>query len=197
MYKKYIKRKLDIIFSIVLLVLSSPILLLIALFIKIDDKGPVFFKQERLGINGTVYKMYKFRSMKVGAESAGVYTNKEDSRVTTVGKIIRLTSIDELPQLVNILKGDMSFIGPRPALTYHPWEYSQYTQEQKIMFNVRPGLSGWAQVNGRKEVPWPQRIALNVWYVNNESFILDLKIFLLTIQKVVFMKDNYNLKERK
>ena len=135
--------------------------------------------------------------MCVGAEKqgTGVYSYKGDTRITKVGKIIRATSIDELPQLVNILKGDMALIGPRPALTYHPWPYEQYTEHQKHMFDVLPGVTGWAQVNGRKEVPWPERIELNVWYAQNMSMWLDMKIFFMTIFKVVTNANNENVSE--
>ena len=112
-----------------------------------------------------------------------------------IGKILRATSIDELPQLINILKGEMSFIGPRPALTYHPWKFEEYTEEQKKMFAVRPGVTGWAQVNGRKEVEWPKRIEMNVWYVEHMSFLLDVKIFFKTILKVFTNADNVNSTE--
>ena len=133
--------------------------------------------------------------MCVGAEhtGSGVYSGKGDKRVTKVGNFLRKTSIDELPQLINILKGDMSLIGPRPPLTYHPWPYEQYTVEQKRMFEVRPGITGWAQVNGRKEVEWHRRIELNVWYVDHLSFLLDLKIFFMTIFKVFTNADNENV----
>ena len=159
MYTK-LKRLLDILIAGIALIILSPFLLITALLIKLDSKGPIIFKQERLGLHGIPFKIYKFRSMCVGAEKqgSGVYSFKGDKRITKVGKIIRATSIDELPQLVNILKGDMSLIGPRPALTYHPWPFDQYTEYQKRMFDVRPGVTGWAQVNGRKEVPWPERI---------------------------------------
>ena len=132
-----------------------------------------------------------------GAENqgSGVYSGKGDMRVTRVGKIIRATSIDELPQLINILKGDMALIGPRPPLTYHPWEYSEYTDEQKRMFEVRPGITGWAQVNGRKNNEWNHRIELNVWYVDHVSLWLDIKIFFMTIFKVLANKDNENVGE--
>ena len=112
--------------------------------------------------------------------------------MTRVGRILRATSLDELPQLLNILKGNMSFIGPRPPLTYHPWELSEYTEEQLRMFEVRPGITGWAQVNGRKEVEWHERIRLNVWYVDNCSLPLDIKIFFLTLFKVLKNEDNMN-----
>lgn len=196
MYIK-IKRVMDVFFSAILLILGAIPLLIVALIVKLESKGPALFKQERLGMNGKVFKIYKFRSMVVGAEKqgSGVYSGKNDARVTKVGKIIRATSIDELPQLINILKGEMSFIGPRPALTYHPWPFEEYTEEQKKMFAVRPGVTGWAQVNGRKEVEWPRRIEMNVWYVENMSFLLDLKIFFKTIIKVFTNADNVNSTE--
>lgn len=191
------KRTIDFIIAGVALIVLSPFLLITAILIKLDSKGPVIFKQERLGKNGVPFKIWKFRSMCVGAEKqgTGVYSYKGDTRITKVGKIIRATSIDELPQLVNILKGDMALIGPRPALTYHPWPYEQYTEHQKHMFDVLPGVTGWAQVNGRKEVPWPERIELNVWYAKNMSLWLDLKIFFMTIFKVATNANNENVGE--
>src|SRR5690554_5283900 len=195
MVYKTIKRLMDILFSLFGLILLSPLLMVVAILIKLESKGPVIFKQDRLGLNGKVFKIYKFRSMCVGAEKGGVYETKGDSRVTRIGRVIRKISIDELPQLVNIFKGEMSLIGPRPALTYHPWTYNEYTEEQKRMFHVRPGVTGWAQVNGRKEVEWPKRIELNVEYVENLSFLFDLKIFFKTIFKVLAMKDNVNVNE--
>lgn len=193
MYKS-VKRLIDIIISLGILVVLSPVLLIIALLVKIDSKGPVIFKQERLGKDGKTFWMYKFRTMCVNAETqgSGVYSGKGDARVTRIGRILRATSMDELLQAVNILKGDMSFIGPRPPLTYHPWKLEEYTQEQKRMFKVRPGITGWAQVNGRKEVEWNKRIILNVWYVDNLSFKLDAKIFFMTIFKVFTNADNEN-----
>lgn len=191
------KRTIDFIIAGVALIVLSPFLLITAILIKLDSKGPIIFKQERLGKNGVPFKIWKFRSMCVGAEKqgTGVYSYKGDARITKVGKIIRATSIDELPQLVNILKGDMALIGPRPALTYHPWPYEQYTEHQKHMFDVLPGVTGWAQVNGRKEVPWPERIELNVWYAKNMSLWLDLKIFFMTIFKVATNANNENVGE--
>ena len=191
------KRSIDFIIAGVALIVLSPFLLLTAILIKLDSKGPIIFKQKRLGKNGVPFKIWKFRSMCVGAEKqgTGVYSYKGDARITKVGKIIRATSIDELPQLVNILKGDMALIGPRPALTYHPWPYEQYTEHQKHMFDVLPGVTGWAQVNGRKEVPWPERIELNVWYAKNMSLWLDLKIFFMTIFKVATNANNENVGE--
>ena len=163
--------------------------------IKLESRGPVIFKQERLGRYGKPFKIYKFRSMVVGAEKkgSGVYSFKGDNRITKVGKFIRATSIDELPQFVNILKGDMAVIGPRPALTYHPWPWEQYTEEQRRMFEVRPGVTGWAQVNGRKDVEWNRRIELNVEYVDKMSFAFVMKIFFMTVFKVFTMQDNNNV----
>lgn len=194
---RFIKRTADIMISFTALLLLSPVLLITAIAVKLESKGPVIFKQDRLGKGGKVFKIYKFRSMCQNAEhtGSGVYSGKGDARVTKVGKIIRATSIDELPQLVNILKGDMSLIGPRPPLTYHPWELSEYSEEQLHMFDVRPGVTGWAQVNGRKEVEWNKRIELNVWYTRNISFLLDVKIFFLTIFKVFTNADNENTTE--
>ncbi len=197
MYRHFFKRFIDIFFSLIGIIITSPILLLVAILIKIDSKGPVIFKQQRIGKNGKVFNIYKFRSMVVGAEQtgSGVYSGKGDKRVTRVGKILRATSLDELPQFFNLLKGDMSFIGPRPPLTYHPWTFDKYTEEQKKMFNVRPGITGWAQVNGRKEVEWHRRIELNVWYVEHLSFWLDIKIIFMTVFKVFTNANNQNVGE--
>ena len=194
MYKHFLKRLFDVVLSLLILIILCPVFLIVAIAIKIDSKGPVLFKQERLGKGGRVFKIYKFRSMCVNAEhtGSGVYSGKGDARVTRVGRIIRATSIDELPQAVNILKGDMSFIGPRPPLTYHPWPIEEYSDEQKKMFNVRPGITGWAQINGRKAVEWHDRIKLSVWYVEHLTMWLDIKIFFLTFFKVFTNADNEN-----
>ncbi len=191
----YIKRFMDVSIAIFGLIFTSPVLLFTAIMIKLESRGPVIFKQERLGRYGKPFKIYKFRSMVVGAEKkgSGVYSFKGDNRITKVGKFIRATSIDELPQFVNILKGDMAVIGPRPALTYHPWPWEQYTEEQRRMFEVRPGVTGWAQVNGRKDVEWNRRIELNVEYVDKMSFAFDMKIFFMTVFKVFTMQDNNNV----
>lgn len=193
-FYRAVKRFLDVTASFLGLVLLSPLLLAVSLLIKIDSRGPVIFRQKRIGRNGKVFEIYKFRSMCVGAEKtgSGVYSGKGDARVTRIGKILRATSIDELPQLVNILKGEMSFVGPRPPLTYHPWKYEEYTDFQKRMFEVRPGITGWAQVNGRKDVEWHKRIELNVWYVDHMSLLLDIKIMFMTAFKVLTNADNEN-----
>lgn len=197
MYKRFIKRVLDLILSGVAIIIFALPMLIVAVIVKIDSPGPVLFKQKRVGKNGKIFDIYKFRSMKINSEhsGSGVYSGKNDPRVTRVGRFIRATSIDELPQLLNILKGDMSFIGPRPPLTYHPWPVDQYSDEQFRMFEVNPGITGWAQINGRKCVEWNERIKMNVWYVDNLSFWLDVKIFFLTIFKVFSNADNENVGE--
>ena len=194
MYQHFFKRVLDILLAILVLLVPLPLYLLIAIAVKVDSKGPVLFKQERLGRGGRVFCMYKFRSMCVDAErmGQGVYSDRRDTRVTRVGRFLRATSLDELPQAINVLKGDMSFIGPRPPLTYHPWPIEDYTPEQKRMFDVRPGITGWAQIHGRKAVGWDERIELSVYYVDHLSFWLDAKIFFLTIPKVLSNADNEN-----
>lgn len=197
-YCKYVKGALARILAVVGLICFCWLYAVIAIMIKIDDpKGPVIFKQERLGKNGKVYTMYKFRSMKVGAEhtGSGVYSDSNDNRVTRIGRFLRASSLDELPQLWNIAKGDLVFIGYRSPLTYHPWKWEEYTEEQRKMFALKPGITGWAQVNGRKTVEWNRRIEMNVWYAENVSFLLDLKILFMTVFKVFTNADNENTGE--
>lgn len=193
-YRNFFKRIFDFLFSLLVLIVISPILLIVAIAIKIESPGPVIFKQTRLGRYGKPFTIYKFRSMCVGAEKkgSGQYSFKDDPRVTKVGRIIRALSIDELPQLINIIKGDMSLIGFRPPLTYHPWSYEEYTEGQRKMFDVRPGVTGWAQIHGRKDVMWVDRIEMGVYYAENVSFLLDLRIFFTTIWKVLSNADNEN-----
>ena len=194
MYKRYVKRGFDILFSFLLLVVLSPLFLLIMLLVCLDSKGSPFFRQERIGLNGKVFPLYKFRSMAVDSEhtGSGVYSDDHDPRVTRTGWILRRFSLDELPQCINILKGDMSFIGPRPPLTYHPWPLSQYTPNQRKMFTVRPGITGWAQVNGRRSIDWNERIRLNNWYIEHLSFALDCKILWKTVEAVLTNDNNAN-----
>lgn len=194
---KVLKRFFDIVISLFALILLSPLMLVTALAIKLDSKGPVIFKQERLGYKAKVFYIYKFRSMCENAEQMGTgqYSFAGDMRVTKVGKMIRATSIDELPQFINVLKGEMSLVGFRPPLTYHPWDISEYTDEQRRMFEVRPGITGWAQVNGRKHTEWHERIRLNVYYVDHISLFLDIKILLLTVFSVLKNEDNVNVTE--
>lgn len=193
---KYFKRFCDFTVSLLALIILSPLFAIVAIAIKAESKGPVIFKQERLGLGGKVFLIYKFRSMCVGAEHTGTgqYSFAGDPRVTKVGKILRATSIDELPQLINVIKGEMSIVGFRPPLTYHPWPIEEYTPFHKRMFLVRPGITGWAQVNGRKDVEWHERIRLNVYYVDNISLLLDIKIVFLTFINVLKNKDNVSTK---
>lgn len=195
MYTRFFKRVIDIVLSVIGIIICLIPMIITAIAIKIDSPGPVLFRQKRIGYKGKVFEIYKFRSMCQGAEhtGTGVYSGADDMRVTRVGKIIRATSIDELPQFFNIIKGDMSFIGPRPPLTYHPWPIEEYTEEQLHMFDARPGITGWAQVNGRKGVEWHKRIELNCWYVDNMSLWLDIKILFTTFFKVLKNEDNVNV----
>ena len=185
---------MDWIIGMLTLALLWPVLLLAALAIWVEDPGPVLFRQERIGKDGKVYTMLKLRSMKVNAEhtGSGVYSRPGDPRVTRVGRVLRATSLDELIQAVHLVSGKMSLIGPRPPLTYHPWSIEAYTAEQRHMFDVRPGITGWAQVHGRKGVEWHKRIEMNCWYARHVSFSLDAKIFFMTIGKVFRNADNVN-----
>jgi len=172
------KRFFDILVSLFGIILLSPLMIVIALWIKLNSKGPVFFKQERVGKDNMLFNILKFRTMVVDAEKSGFYTAENDSRITKPGNFLRKTSLDELPQLFNILKGEMSVIGPRPTLKY---QVDEYTDFQKRRMEVRPGVTGWAQVNGRNSLSWPERIKLDVWYVDNLSFPLDMKILWKTL----------------
>ena len=182
-----LKRIFDFLASALLLLLLSPLLLGIALAIKLTSKGPVFFLQERAGVNGQPFTIFKFRTMVVNAENIGdgVYTGANDARITKVGTFLRDWSLDELPQLINIVRGDMSIIGPRPTLMY---QIEQYDAHQFKRLHARPGVTGWAQVNGRNALSWPERIELDVWYVENWSLLLDLKILIKTVG-VVFKRE--------
>ncbi|SDE76265.1 Sugar transferase involved in LPS biosynthesis (colanic, teichoic acid) [Pricia antarctica] len=181
MYKRFIKRTLDIILSFIILVVCSPILIVTYILLTIANKGEAFFVQKRPGKHGIIFKILKFKSMndKKGADGQLL---PDSERITKVGQFVRKTSLDEIPQLFNVLKGDMSLIGPRPLLIQY---LPLYSVEQAKRHNVRPGITGWAQVNGRNTVPWPRRFELDVWYVNNVSFNLDLKILWLTFLKVL------------
>jgi lipopolysaccharide/colanic/teichoic acid biosynthesis glycosyltransferase len=194
MYRTCIKRILDFFIGALVLLLLWPVMLLMAAAIYIEDPGPVLFRQRRLGLGGEEFTMLKFRTMKQNSEhtGSGVYSGKDDPRVLKTGRIFRAASLDELIQAVHLVSGKMSLIGPRPPLTYHPWPIGEYTKEQLHMFDVRPGITGWAQVNGRKGVEWNRRIELSCWYADHVSFALDVKIFFLTIFQVLGNKDNVN-----
>lgn len=161
------------------LVLASPILAVAALAIKLDDRGPVLYRQTRVGYDGEDFELLKLRTMVEGAENlgAGFAVDRGDPRITRVGRVLRKTSVDELPQLWNVLRGDMSVIGPRPTLRY---QVAQYDARQRRRLDVKPGLTGWAQVHGRAALPWAERIELDVWYVDHRSPRLDLGILLRT-----------------
>lgn len=193
-YNRVVKRAIDITISALGLVVLSPVMLVSAILVKLTSKGPAIFRQKRLGRGAEEFTILKFRTMRLNSEhtGSGVYSDDKDPRMTKIGRFLRKTSIDELPQLINILRGDMSLIGPRPPLTYHPWPVGEYTPEQLRMFEVRPGITGWAQTHGRKDVEWNKRITLNVWYVDHVSFALDLKIFFVTIAKVFTAAGNEN-----
>jgi lipopolysaccharide/colanic/teichoic acid biosynthesis glycosyltransferase len=174
-----VNRALDVAGSALGLAVSSPFLAAAALAIKLDDGGPVVYRQRRVGWNGEEFDLLKLRTMVVGAEQlgAGWAVNRGDPRITRVGRVLRRLSLDELPQLWNVLRGDMSLIGPRPTLAY---QVEQYSERQRRRLDVRPGLTGWAQIHGRTRLPWDERIELDIWYVENRSPRLDLKILLRT-----------------
>ncbi|MDB2091689.1 sugar transferase [Clostridium paraputrificum] len=175
-----IKRIFDFTASLCGLILLSPILIVVALLIRLNLGSPIFFTQDRVGKHNKVFKMIKFRSMKDGVDKDGNLL-PDEMRLTKFGRMLRSTSLDELPELINVLKGDMSLIGPRPLLVdYLPL----YSEDQIRRHNVLPGLTGWAQINGRNNLSWNEKFNLDVWYVDNWSLILDIKIFFLTIYKV-------------
>ena len=183
-----IKRILDFVISLIVLIILSPFFLVIAILIKLDSKGPVFFRQERLGKDGKVFSIYKFRTMKTEQYDKNGRELTDFERITPLGKFIREWSIDELPQLINILKGEMSLIGPRPLLSDY---LTYYTSKQMRRHEVLPGVTGWAQVNGRNTVSWEEKFDCDVWYVDNISILLDLKIVYLTIIKI-FKREGVN-----
>jgi lipopolysaccharide/colanic/teichoic acid biosynthesis glycosyltransferase len=172
-------RSLDAVAALLGLAVTSPLLAASALAIKLDDGGPVFYRQTRVGKDGQDFELLKLRTMEVGAErkGAGFAVDAGDSRITRVGRLLRRTSVDELPQLWNVARGEMSLIGPRPTLRY---QVETYTARQRRRLDVRPGLTGWAQVNGRATLPWEQRIELDVWYVEHRSPRIDLTILMRT-----------------
>ncbi len=180
MYTAIIKPFFDKLFSFLILVVASPILLILVVLLFIFNRGQVWFTQERPGKNERIFTVIKFKTMSDERDAKGNLL-PDDKRLTGIGKFIRMTSLDELPQLFNVLLGDMSFVGPRPLLVeYLPL----YNEAQRRRHHVRPGITGWAQVNGRNTVSWPQKFAFDVWYVDHISFALDIKILLLTVMKV-------------
>ncbi|STQ88168.1 undecaprenyl phosphate N,N'-diacetylbacillosamine 1-phosphate transferase [Helicobacter pullorum] len=185
MYKNLIKPILDFILAFLLIIIFSPIILIVALLIKLKLGSPILFTQERPGLNGKIFRIYKFRTMSDERDSKGDLLSDE-LRLKGFGKLIRKSSLDELPQLFNVLKGEMSFVGPRPLLV----EYLElYNQEQAKRHNVKPGITGWAQVNGRNAISWEEKFKLDVYYVEHISFMLDCKILYMTFFKVLKRKD--------
>ena len=166
------------------LVLSSPFLLVAAIAIKLDSRGPVFYRQQRVGLDGAMFEMWKLRTMTHGAPLGGIWDplTKDDPRVTRAGALLRRTSLDELPNLFNVVRGEMAIVGPRPTISE---QVEEYTPEQRRRLEVKPGLTGWAQVNGRASLPWEERIELDVWYVDNRSPRLDLRILGRTVALLV------------
>lgn len=185
MYKKFWKRFFDFILSLLALVVLSPVLLILTILGAIKMKGNPFFTQERPGKDEKIFKLIKFRTMTCETDENGALL-PDEQRLTRYGKLLRSTSLDELPELINILKGDMSIVGPRPLLVeYLPW----YNETEKHRHDLRPGLTGWAQVNGRNSVCWDDRFRLDVEYVNNISLKMDIKILLMTVRKVLSGSD--------
>lgn len=181
------KRVLDIVSSLLGLIIGLPIMIIVAILIKIDDKGPIFYTQERLGKNEKKFLVYKIRSMRVDAEKYGgaQWAQKDDPRVTKIGKFIRKTRIDEIPQLFNILKGDMSLIGPRPERPELTYKFNEKIPGFINRLKIKPGLTGWAQVNGGYDITPEEKMIWDIEYINNRNFILDMRIILKTI-KVIF-----------
>jgi lipopolysaccharide/colanic/teichoic acid biosynthesis glycosyltransferase len=180
-----LKRLFDVLVSILALVIFAIPFLLIAIVIKLDSRGPVFFRQERMGKDARPFMIYKFRTMKQGSESIRFYIVSDNPSVTKPGRWMRRWGLDELPQLLNVLKGEMSLVGPRPTLRY---QVEMYNEEQKLRLDMKPGLTGWAQVNGRNKLNWSQRMKYDLWYTQHWSLRLDAKIFLLT-PTVLFRRD--------
>ncbi|MFQ8704537.1 MAG: sugar transferase [Thomasclavelia sp.] len=182
MYRLFIKRFLDFILSLLALIVLSPLLLIIAILVRIKLGSPVIFKQERPGLNERIFTLYKFRTMTDKRDSDGNLL-PDEIRLTKFGKLLRSTSLDELPELVNMIKGDMSIVGPRPLLVrYLPL----YNDKQKHRHDVRPGFTGYAQVNGRNAISWEEKFDLDIYYVNHVSFFMDVKIIIKTVKTVIF-----------
>ena len=181
----FIKHGFDLLFALIFLFILLPVILLVALLLSFQNGGSPWFMQIRPGKNGNLFTIYKFKTMRDIPQNNGQLQSDHD-RMTPIGKIVRKLSLDELPQLINILKGEMSFVGPRPLL---PEYLPLYSKEQSLRHNVRPGITGWAQINGRNSISWQEKFKFDVYYVDHQSFFLDLKILFLTLRKVFLSQD--------
>jgi lipopolysaccharide/colanic/teichoic acid biosynthesis glycosyltransferase len=184
-------RALDVAVAGALLLLASPLLVLSALAIRLESRGPAFYRQRRVGKDGEPFELWKLRTMVPGAEAmgAGIYVLEGDPRITRVGRTLRRFSLDELPNLINVLRGEMALVGPRPTIQE---QVDRYTDRQRRRLEVKPGITGWAQVNGRLTLPWPERIELDVWYVENRSLRLDLRILAKTVRMLATGRGLYS-----
>jgi lipopolysaccharide/colanic/teichoic acid biosynthesis glycosyltransferase len=178
------KRQLDVAIAGTALLVTSPLLALAAIAIRLESRGHAIYRQRRVGRDGRAFEVYKLRTMVTGAErmGAGLAVDEGDDRITRVGALLRRTSLDELPNLVNVLRGEMSIVGPRPTVQV---QVDRYTERQRGRLAVRPGITGWAQVQGRASLPWPERIELDLWYIEHESLRLDLRVLWLTARMVL------------
>lgn len=196
----FLKRLIDIVGSLVGMGIILPIVLVIAFLVKLTSRGPVFFKQERLGKDGKTFKIFKFRTMILNAEKIGTglfVKTESDNRITRIGKFLRATSLDELPQLWNVLIGNMSLVGPRPPVPHHPHRYENYSIFQLKRFEMKPGMTGLTQVTVRNSVPWDERIVVDVEYVKTFNIWLDIKIIIKTFQKIFVRESIYLQSEQK
>jgi lipopolysaccharide/colanic/teichoic acid biosynthesis glycosyltransferase len=186
-----VSRAVDVVLSAILLVLTAPLQAAAALAIRLESPGPVFYRQRRVGRHGRPFELWKLRTMVPGAESmgAGIYVLEGDPRITRVGRLLRRFSFDELPNLVNVLRGDMAMVGPRPTVQE---QVDRYTERQRRRLEVKPGITGWAQINGRTSLPWPERIELDVWYVEHRSLRLDLRILARTARMLASGRGLYS-----
>lgn len=190
-----LKRLADIVLSTIGIIVLSPILIIVAIAIKVSAPGPILFKQERLGKNGKPFYIYKFRTMIVNAEHIGEglrVSTENDPRITKIGKFLRATSLDELPQLFNVVQGTMSLVGPRPPVTYHPYDgYKNYPEWAKKRFSMRPGITGLTQATVRNSVSWDERIKVDNKYVDKFNILFDIKILFMTVERVLKKEDIY------
>jgi lipopolysaccharide/colanic/teichoic acid biosynthesis glycosyltransferase len=184
-------RALDLVVASLVLAVTAPLLALAAILIKLESRGPVFYRQRRVGRHGEPFELWKLRTMVPGAETmgAGIYVVEGDTRITRVGRLLRRFSLDELPNLVNVLKGELAIVGPRPTVQE---QVDRYTDRQRRRLEVKPGITGWAQINGRTSLPWPERIELDVWYVEHRSLGLDLRILARTVRMLATGRGLYS-----